>query len=144
MIIIGVDPGETTGLFVTGHGLTIGHMQPREWDAVTLFRHWLRMWPVDVVVMEKFNVHEKRTKLAGADINWPLDIIGAVKWTFVDEYKDRDAVMVGQWNYERRKVTDELLEERGYLAKPVTVMRHANDAARHVLKYQLNQERRSR
>lgn len=138
---MGVDPGETTGIFLEGGG-AVGHMQPREWDALHVFHDMLHLWRPDVVVIEQFNIHEDRTKLAGTDVQWPLDVIGAVKWECMQA--TWDLAVVGQWNYQRKKVTDDMLEERGWLAKPVTVMRHANDAARHVLRYALNEERRNR
>lgn len=137
--VLGVDPGKTTGLFMVS-GTCKLHCQPLEWEAVRTFENILVTWPIEHVVIEQFNVMEKRTRLAGADIQWPLDIIGAVKWACLrlgDGRRMNDLAVPtisvwGQWNYERSKVKDDDLDALGWLAKPVTVNRHSNDAARHV------------
>lgn len=133
MAVIGVDPGKTTGIFMVG-GVVL-HDQRQEWDAVDRIIMLMVNFDVDHVVMEAFNVFEKRTSLARKDIGWPLDIIGAVKY----EAQVAGVPVSLRWNYQKNKVSDALLEERGWLAKPVHVMRHANDAARHVLGWSLKE-----
>ena len=128
-MIVGVDPGETTGIFV--HDSINGHRwyQPTFWSALEIISMVHEIRPITVLVVEGFNVFQKQTSHARKNIQWPLDIIGAVKW-FAHTH---DITVVTRWNHTKNRVPDELLESRGMLKKPKHVNRHANDAARHVL-----------
>lgn len=132
MTFIGVDPGETTGLFVVNRD-TRAHIQEKHWDAVSRVEKLVQWAPKLVVVMEAFNVFEQRTSLARANIQWPLDVIGAVRYVCAKA----EIPVIMRWNYQKNKISDELLAQFGCLAAPAHKNRHTNDAARHVVGYLL-------
>lgn len=118
-MIIAIDPGDTTGIFTLS-----GHVQLREFHVIDYMDGLHENIAITHVIMERFNLYDRRTK---ANAGWALDVIGAVTyWCWSHEVP-----LSLQWNRDKNKVPDKVLEEKGFLMKPKTKWRHANDAARH-------------
>ena len=120
MSVVAIDPGDTTGVYMT----IGGHAQLSEFHVVRYIELLHEGFPIEHVVMERFNLYDKRTK---ANASWALNVIGAVTyWCW-----DTSVPLTLQWNRDKNKVPDTVLEREGLLMKPKTKWRHANDAARH-------------
>lgn len=132
-IVLGVDPGRTTGLFIVGPGIATAWDDVEEFAAVDRVVYFFKLFQIDHVVIEKFNVFEKRTRKAARDIGWPLDVIGAVRYT---SYVWKTPVAM-QSNMVKNKVDDGLLDEWGWRNPR---FHHANDAARHTLAFVMKNE----
>lgn len=122
--ILSIDPGNTTGIWTPE-----GACQIQGYTAIKYLEGTIRKIDHEVVVIERMNLREKRTAMAVNDIQIGLDVIGCVRyfcWC-------TDTVLYEQWNWDKNKVSDELLIEHGMLMTPKSKWRHANDAARHAL-----------
>jgi hypothetical protein len=86
---------------------------------------------LDVVIIERMNIRDKRIKVASENVQMGLNIIGVTRY-FCMLY---DVPLIEQWNADKNKVTNDALEAEGMLTKPRTKWRHANDAARHYYFY---------
>lgn len=128
-LALGVDPGKTTGIFVAH---LAHHAEIPEWRAIDYICNLLDTYDFDIVIMEDYNFKDARANRE--DSKWPLDVIGAVKYVC---WK-MDVPIRLQWNYTKNRVKDHHLIARGWH----TTMGdgHANDAARHVLAYELKKE----
>ena len=127
-MIVCIDPGDTTGIYADGF-----YAQVKEFIVIDVLDGQHESEGVEVVVLERFNLYDKRTK---ANAQHTLDVIGAVTyWCWKHEVQ-----LVLQWNRDKNQVTDADLDARGMLAKPKSKWRHANDAARHYL-YYMNRKR---
>ncbi len=130
MIIVGVDPGSTTGwafcnpdpekdIFVAGERPAM--------DAPLMFEHSLHQYPQVLIACERFTISMNTLKKTRAGSQDALDVIGAVRylaakygWKF--ERQDASAV--------KQLATDKRLRDLGMWTPGHG---HANDAARHVL-----------
>lgn len=102
------------------------HAQHREFEVVTFVQSLYDIMPVEHVIVERFNLYDRRSK---ANAGWALDVIGAVTyWCW-----SNDVPLALQWNRDKNQVPDKMLEDNGMLMRPKHQWRHANDAARHYL-----------
>ena len=121
-MIVSIDPGDTTGLYMSSGT----HSQFSEFHVVEAIVAVHDYVGIQHVIMERFNLYDKRTK---ANAGWALDVIGAVTfWCWQHEIP-----LSLQWNRDKNKVTDTMLADAGMLKTPKKEWRHANDAARHYL-----------
>ena len=122
MIIVGIDPGDTTGMF-TYNTNTLSHTAQHHTDIDQLLARIRNFttWSEVFIGMERFHISERTVR----STRQPkvLDVIGAVKALGVPiiEQNASDAKHIG---------TDEVLKSIGWYTPR---LRHANDAARHCL-----------
>lgn len=128
LLMMAIDPGDTTGFWHTAGA----HAQISGWNAASYIHGMLsKDIPVDVVIIERMNIRDKRIKVASESVQMGLNIIGVTRY-FCMLY---DIPLIEQWNADKNKVSDAALEAEGMLLKPKTKWRHANDAARHAYFY---------
>lgn len=135
-LFIAFDPGQTTGVYtveVDGGEITDhGGVQYERWEAVESVRDMIcYTWADPIVIGERYNVFQKQASKTRKDIEWPLDVYSCLKFV---AYEAR-APFVQRWNYHKNTVSDEDLDALGFLSKPKVQMRHANDAARHIVSW---------
>lgn len=126
MNVLAIDPGDTTGIFASSGS---HHVQMTEFHVIDYLERLHDDSPIEHVVMERFNLYDKRSK---ANAGWALNVIGAVTyWCW-----DAAVPLTLQWNRDKNQVSDKMLEDKGMLIKPKHKWRHANDAARHYVYWQ--------
>ena len=131
VIIMGVDPGRTTGVAVIAArrirkaSLTLSLHVPIE-DAPRFFEEMIYGQHIDLIAIERFTISQRTIKV-GRDSS-PLDVIGGVKW--LASLADPAVPYVMQAASDAKTAyTNETLEELGVLPQG----RHAQDAARHAM-----------
>lgn len=136
MVIWCFDPGETTGVFFSD-GYTA--QVPYEEFSSFLYSH-LETCDVgdklpELIIVEQTNIYDKRAGMARKNLVPTIEVQGYI----VMLAKLYGVPTKYQWNRDKNKVSDDLLEEHGILVRPKTKWRHANDAARHYL-YHMNRK----
>jgi hypothetical protein len=126
--ILAIDPGDTTGFRRWNQSAQVYGLAACDWVARELDET-----PVHVVVLEKMNLGDKRARKAIRDLQMGLNVIGFVRWFCWSH----EILLVEQTNADKNQVTDDMLEELGLLLTPKKTWRHANDAARHMVFYDL-------
>jgi hypothetical protein len=126
MIIIGVDPGETTGLFaVSGESLRpYVNTELNPYEAMRQLEHLLENdRGVPYVVCERYIQQSTRITPQYA----ALETIGVVKWLCTN----LEAELTLQSRSQKAIITSFMLKEIGWWTSGLAG--HANDAARHAL-----------
>lgn len=133
---IGIDPGPTCGFYLSGLHYRGCAQKVGLLDSGDFMREMISMWQVDAVVMEDFNLTDRRIT-NGPEMHATTECIGALKYVLLGA--PYPILVYMRWNYQKNKVTDAMLDEHGMLRRPLREWRHANDAARHLLGWALKE-----
>src|SRR5690625_5188853 len=138
MIIVGIDPGKSTGIAVLGHNeithpTLITHDTPAPENVTGVLESLLSELDHQqvVIVVERFVLREG---MYGVDTT-PIEVIGRIKeWS-----KDRPHPFVWQLPSEKELATNEVLRRMGLWLKGKD-QRHVMDAVRHAVVYLAKQK----
>lgn len=131
MIIVGVDPGKTTGLCVLSattplDARVLFHAQVPVEDMPRTFSALLDAFEVDYVALERFTISGETVKKSRTSA--PMDVIGGVK--FLCQLHDPEVEVVQQSRSDAKTAyPPERLAELGILVQGT----HARDAAKHAM-----------
>jgi hypothetical protein len=132
--VMGLDPGETTGMTIM-EGATILHaeqLRTKDLDTSTaLLNQLVRQWHIYDIACEDYRVYAwESDKHKWAALHTPklIGVIGAVAWFNKAEVTCRMAITAKQF------VTDDKLVAWGLWEKG---QRHARDAIRHAVYHQI-------
>jgi len=132
--IIGIDPGQTTGVSVWEgtHLIRADQLHTKEMpDAAVHMEEFIALWNPTHIVMEAYRIYSWKTKQhAGSDVH-TLRLIGAIQ--YIAHLRGIPVIFQGA-GQGKGFCTDEKLKEWGFYQ---TAFRHANDAIRHVAHYLL-------
>lgn len=137
LVVIAFDPGETTGYGVWGYPKDEPSFGQAPWfDAATWAIEFVpaMVQHVDVqLVSESFVITANTIKKSRE--NWSLEFIGVLRWLAM-RYTDRELILQSPGSAKSFS-SDARLEAIGWRQKGKV---HANDAARHMLVYLVNQK----
>ena len=133
MVIVGIDPGKTTGIAVvqyTSNKFTLlDHQQVQGLGPV--MKYVLSHCNKDtVVVYEQFI---DMTHTFAVDSNHPVQIIGALRWEFLYHTDIRE--LIGQNPQYRLTVTDDMLKRAGFWVRGEE---HTRQALKHIFAHFIN------
>jgi hypothetical protein len=132
--ILGIDPGETTGVavFLDSSFVSCDQLKTKEMPlaADTMSRYIMNQRP-DIIVMEAYRIYNWKTRShANSDVH-TLRLIGAIQYI---AYLDGIPVVFQGAGEGKGFCTNEKLEEWGFYS---AAKRHAMDATRHIAHYLL-------
>lgn len=136
---LAVDPGTTTGLFMIdleeGVFANAFPLQIREPIEAAKFIREAAQIGLDGIVMESFGIGEKTHGASRSGVHDALNLVGWINLTFDKCGWQFRTKLVKQQPAAGKTVSDDVLKSFGWHTKG---KRHANDAARHMVRYMIN------
>lgn len=136
---LAVDPGTTTGLFMVDVGETwfanAFPCQIKEPIEAAKFIREAAQIGLDGIIMESFGIGNKTHTASRSGVNDALTLVGWLRLTFDKCGWQFHTPLIEQMPAAGKTISDDVLRMFDWRR---TGQRHANDAARHMIRYMLN------